>query len=168
MRVGAGHAGSPEITGPAVEVLLDNLRSVYNVGAMFRTADGAGVGHVYLCGTTATPEHRKVAKTALGAEAAVPWSHHHNGLDTAHSLIRQGRQLWALEECAGSEPLFQVQVNPREPPVVLVVGNELLGVDPAILRLCRRVLHIPMLGVKESLNAATAFGVAVYWLRFGG
>jgi 23S rRNA (guanosine2251-2'-O)-methyltransferase len=154
--------------GPVVEALLDNIRSIYNVGSMFRTADGAGVRHLYLCGMTPTPEHPKTAKTALGAEIAVPWTRHRNGVDAAVWLMEQGRRLWALEEGMNSRPLFDTVLGSGEPPVVLVVGNEIVGVDPGILRHCKRVLHIPMQGVKESLNVATAFGVAVYWLRTAG
>lgn len=166
----AGRSG-PDVNyheGPPVEALLDNIRSIFNVGAMFRTADGAGLRHLHLCGITASPEHPKVAKTALGAEQSTPWTRYTNALDAARLLKEQGAQLWALERHAGSESLFAT--NPREAslwrsPLVLVVGNELAGVDPQLLALCDRVLQIPMAGVKESLNVAIAFGIAAYYLR---
>ncbi|MCP5098531.1 MAG: RNA methyltransferase, partial [Chloroflexi bacterium] len=82
---------------PQLEVMLDNIRSIFNVGAMIRTADGAGVRHLHLCGITAPPTHPKIAKTALGAESILPWSYANNGVDTAVSLKQQGYQLWALE-----------------------------------------------------------------------
>ncbi|HZD09953.1 MAG TPA: RNA methyltransferase [Candidatus Binatia bacterium] len=154
-----------EDEGPPVEALLDNIRSVFNVGAMFRTADGAGLRRLHLCGITATPEHPKVAKTALGAECTTPWSRYTNALDAAQLLQSQGAQLWALERQTGSESLFAANPSAAKAPIVLVVGNELAGVDPQLLQRCDRILHIPMAGVKESLNVAIAFGVAAYYLR---
>jgi 23S rRNA (guanosine2251-2'-O)-methyltransferase len=157
---------APRPDSPAVEALLDNIRSIYNVGSMFRTADGAGIRHLHLCGMTATPEHPKVAKTALGAEEAVGWTFHPNGLDAAEALQQQGYRLWALEGGPRAEPLFAAQADLSGPPILLVVGNELAGVDPAILERCDRVLLIPMGGVKQSLNVVVAFGIAAYFLRF--
>lgn len=151
---------------PPVEALLDNVRSIYNVGSIFRTADGAGVGFIHLCGITATPEHPKVAKTALGAEAAVSWQYHNNGVDAVEALKENGRRLWALESGRGSQSLFNIDPGPNGAPIVLVVGNERAGVDPDILELCDRLLYIPMQGVKASLNVATSFGIAAYHLRF--
>jgi 23S rRNA (guanosine2251-2'-O)-methyltransferase len=159
--------GAARSDSPAVEALLDNIRSIYNVGSMFRTADGAGIRHLHLCGMTATPEHPKVAKTALGAEEAVAWTFHPNGLDAAESLQRQGYRLWALEGGPRAEPLFTAQPDPAGSPILLVVGNELAGVDPTILERCERVLSIPMGGVKQSLNVVVAFGIAAYYLRWG-
>jgi 23S rRNA (guanosine2251-2'-O)-methyltransferase len=146
--------------------ILENIRSVWNVGAMFRTADGAGLHHLYLCGYTSTPENPKLGKTALGAEQAVTWSHHPNGAELAQSLRLQGKRLIALEGGARAKPLFHLSLLRDNAPVVLVVGNEVSGVDPGILELCDQVVSIPMMGVKESLNAAVAFGIAVYTLRF--
>ncbi len=156
---------SPQQTGPIVAALLDNIRSVYNVGSIFRTADGAGISHLHLCGITPPPDHPKIAKTALGAEESVPWSQHRNGLDTAVALKQRGYQLWAIEENERSESLFAATMPSSSPPIVLVVGNEIAGVDPGILAVCHRVLHIPMQGRKESLNVATAFGIAAYFVR---
>lgn len=151
--------------GPVIEALLDNIRSVFNVGAMFRTADGAGLRHLHLCGITATPQHPKVGKTALGAEQATPWTRYRNALDAAQRLREQGAQLWALERQPGSQSLFNTSPRETGAPVVLVVGNERAGIDPQLLARCNRVLHIPMAGTKESLNVAIAFGVAAYYLR---
>lgn len=164
----AGHRPAAVAGGeaPAVEALLDNVRSIFNVGSIFRTADGAGIGRIHLCGITATPEHPRLAKTALGAEAAVPWQYHNNGVDAAEALKEGGRQLWALESGRRSQSLFSVGTHPNGAPVVLVVGNERAGIDPGILELCDRLLYIPMQGVKASLNVATAFGIAAYHVRF--
>lgn len=146
--------------------LLDNLRSVFNVGSIFRTADGAGVDHLYLAGITPTPEQPRLAKTALGAERSVPWAYGPNGVALAHSLQDQGYRLWALESSPGAVSLFESPSTAEGPPsrLALVVGNEVTGVDPGILSLCDQICCIPMHGVKESLNVAIAFGIAAYYL----
>ena len=152
--------------GPEVEALLDNIRSVYNVGNILRSADGVGIRHVHLCGITPTPSNRKLAKTSLGAEHTVAWSYHRNGLAAALSLKESGLRLWALEGGPRSESLFEAMGDLRGPPIVLVVGSEISGVDPGILAQCERVLFLPMQGVKTTLNVAVAFGIAVYFLRY--
>ncbi|MFQ5434260.1 MAG: RNA methyltransferase [Anaerolineae bacterium] len=151
-------------TGTAVAALLDNLRSVYNVGSIFRTADGAGLAHLHLCGITPPPTHPKIAKTALGAEAHIPWTQHKNGVETALRLQQTGWQIWALEEGETAVPLFTCSAPAQ--PVLLVVGNEIAGIDPGLLTIADEIVSLPMLGVKRSLNVATAFGVAAYFLRF--
>lgn len=160
---GVVRTGMPAVSS-RIEALLDNIRSVYNVGSMFRSSDGAGISRLYLCGTTSTPDNPRLAKTALGAQDSVPWSYARNGLETARSLKRTGRRLWALEGGPGSIPLSEVSVELDASPLVLVVGNEVSGVDPAILEICERSVHIPMTGAKSCLNAAVAFGIAVYFL----
>lgn len=157
-----------------VEALLDNIRSLRNVGSMFRTADGAGVAHLHLGGITPTPEHPKLAKTSLGAERSVPWSRYPDACAAAAQLRAQGRSLWALEGGPRSCSLFDPQVvsacaelRARGQGVVLVLGHEVSGVDPRIVDQCERVLHLPMLGHKDSLNVSVTLGVAAYWLRFG-
>jgi len=154
--------------GLHLEVMLDNIRSAWNVGSMLRTADGAGVRHVHLCGVSATPENPKVAKTALGAEKSMPWSFHADGTIAAQALKTAGMRLWALEGGSRAESLFEATPALTSSPIVLVAGNELSGVDPGILSLCERVVCLPMQGVKGSLNVAVAFGIAVYFMRFGG
>ena len=159
-------SGKCVVVGAEVEALLDNVRSVFNVGNMLRTADGAGVRHMHLCGITPTPNNPKLAKTALGAERCVPWTQHKDGVAAAISLRDQGLRLWALEGGPRSESLFEISVDPQDPPIVLVVGSEISGVDPGILELCEKVLCLPMQGVKNTLNVAVAFGIAAYFLRF--
>ena len=154
------------INSPPLSALLDNIRSIHNVGSMFRTADGAGLAHLYLCGMTATPDHPKLAKAALGADKTVGWSYARNALETAVTLKKAGNQLWAIETIPTAEPLFDVMPLLLTKPAVLVVGNEKAGVDPGILAHCDRVLSLPMSGHKQSLNAAVAFGIAVYHLSF--
>jgi tRNA G18 (ribose-2'-O)-methylase SpoU len=152
--------------GPELQALLDNIRSIYNVGNMLRTADGVGMRHVHLCGITPTPNNPKVAKTALGAEATVAWTSHSDGVAAAVSLGRRGCRLWALEGGPRAESLFQQGANLHGPPIVLVVGNEVCGIDPGILERCERVVCLPMHGVKTTLNVAVAFGIAAYVLRY--
>ncbi|NTV37112.1 MAG: RNA methyltransferase [Anaerolineaceae bacterium] len=143
--------------------LLDNIRSILNVGSIFRTADGAGFEKLILSGITATPLHPKLAKTGLGAEGLIPWEYTPNALDTASELIHQGYSLWALEECDNAVSLFDYDrtIFP-DSPVALVVGNEITGVDPDILNLAHVKVWIPMNGSKRSLNVAVAFGIAAY------
>ncbi len=153
--------------GPGLEVFLDNIRSAWNVGSMLRTADGAGVRRVHLCGVTSRPDNPKVWKTALGAERSLPWSFYPDGVTGALALKKQGLRLWALEGGSRSESLFEAGQDIPGDPLVLVVGNEVSGVDPGILDLCDRVVCLPMQGIKGSLNVAVAFGIAVYYIRFG-
>jgi len=152
---------------PVVEAFLDNIRSTFNVGAMLRTADGAGLRRLHLAGITPLPTHPRVAKTALGAEKSVAWQHHPDGSQAAIQLKDQGMCLWALEGGPDAESLYSVNSTQAVGPILLVVGNEITGIDPAVLNLCEKRLTIPMLGFKRSLNVAIAFGVAVYHLRFG-
>jgi tRNA G18 (ribose-2'-O)-methylase SpoU len=155
--------------GPPIEALLDNVRSLTNVGSMFRTADGAGVGHMYLGGFTPTPAHPKFAKTALGAERSVAWSHCPDPAAAADALVAAGKRLWALEGGGRSRDLFELVPlagGPGDATIVLVLGHEVSGVDPRVLDRCERVARIPMMGVKGSLNVSVAFGVAAYLLRY--
>jgi tRNA G18 (ribose-2'-O)-methylase SpoU len=152
-------------SGPEVEIVLDNLRSAFNVGSILRTADGAGVRRAYLCGITPTPENPKVAKTALSAEFVTPWEYASNAVDLVQHLKAQRLAVWALE---GGAEAISILDAPAEPPaaLALIAGNELAGVDPQVLALCDRVVSLPMLGFKRSLNVAVAFGIAMYLLRF--
>ena len=202
-----------------MEALLDNVRSAWNVGAIFRTADAFGVRRIHLCGITPTPENKSVGKTALGAEQTIPWTAGRNALVRARGLKDEGCVLWALEQDeravsttdfftpkelgqADSPPSGGRRIRtdestdsftdsrirtdgsadfftPKEPgqadsppdggrrirtdlgPIVLIVGNEVTGVDPALLDLCDKILYIPMRGRKRSLNVEVAFGICV-------
>ena len=153
-------------SGPEIEALLDNIRSVFNVGNMLRTADGAGIRHMHLCGITPAPNNPKLSKTALGAEREIDWTYYGDGLAAAISLRKKGLRLWALEGGPRAESLFEATGDLTGPPIVLVVGSEVSGVDPGILEQCERVMCLPMQGVKTTLNVAVAFGIAVYSLRY--
>ena len=136
------------------------MRSAWNVGAIFRTSDGLGVAKLHLCGITPTPENQSVAKTALGADQIIPWTQARNALSLAEKLLAEGVRLWALEQDERAIPVSTGwETDQRR--IVLIVGNEVTGVDPALLDLCERIVFIPMQGQKRSLNVEVAFGVAV-------
>lgn len=166
LKAGEAEAGGGRAS-LQLEAFLDNIRSAWNVGSIFRSADGAGFSRVHLCGISPTPEYPGVAKTALGAEKSLPWEYAPDGVALARCLLEQGCRLWALEQDERAEPLEAAAgLNPALPGarLVLVVGNELCGVDPGILELCERVVYLPMRGGKRSLNVAVAFGIAAFAL----
>lgn len=156
--------------GARIGALLDNLRSLRNVGSMFRTADGVGLEVMVLGGVTPTPTHPGFAKTALGAESSVPWWGDADALRAASRCVQEGWELWALEGGPRATSLFDPEavLAARDRAVMLVVGHEVSGVDPRILELCARVVFLPMAGRKGSLNVSVAFGIATYVLRHGG
>jgi tRNA G18 (ribose-2'-O)-methylase SpoU len=151
-----------EHTCPRVEVLLDNVRSAWNVGSIFRTAEGAGVSRIYLCGITPSPENKKVVKTALGAQKWVPWSCHPDSLELVHRLRQGGRRIWSLEGGARSRPIEAARLQMDDAVHVWVFGNEISGVDPQVLAASDACWHIPLAGAKESLNIAVACGIALF------
>ena len=144
-----------------VAVLLDNVRSMYNVGAFFRVADGVVLQKLYLCGITAHPPKSAISKTALGAENTVPWEHDWDVIRVAEGLQRNGFELAAIETSSQAIDLFDWQ--PRF-PVCVAFGNEVDGLRPELLAMADAHVRIPMLGQKESLNVATAGGVVLYEL----
>jgi tRNA G18 (ribose-2'-O)-methylase SpoU len=144
-----------------VTVLLDNVRSMYNVGAFFRAADGVGLEKVCLCGITARPPKKAITKTALGAEEAVPWQHDWDAIAMAESLRSGGFQIAAIETDVQAVDLFDWQ--PKF-PVCVAFGHEVDGLSPELLEIADTHVRIPMLGKKKSLNVATAAGVVFYEL----
>ena len=149
-----------------VEAIIDNVRSAWNVGSIFRTADGTGVQKLYLTGITPTPDNKKVSKTALGAESIIPWEKYNNGVELARLVKSKGYILWALEDLPNAIPLFQVDFPKDNSSIIFIVGNEVSGVDPGILELCDRTISIPMLGKKQSYNVAVAFGITASFLLY--
>lgn len=148
--------------------ILDNIRSAQNVGGIFRTADGAGLQKLWLCGITPNPaDNAQIAKTALGAEQTVPWEHAPSTVALVEELKAQDVIILALEAAPGSTSLFYYTLPKADTPIALVVGSEPAGVDPAVLAQADTTLSLPMAGIKGSLNVAVAFGIAVYTLRFG-
>lgn len=143
-------------------VVLNNIRSLHNVGSIFRTADGVGVEKIWLCGITGFPPQSQIAKTALGAEDAVVWEHARDVLAVIRDLKKKGCQIVLLEQMDKS--VDYLSFRPRS-PVCLVVGNEIEGIAQELVSLCDACIEIDMKGVKNSLNVAVAFGVAAFHLR---
>lgn len=148
-------------------VVLDNLRSVHNVGSIFRTSNAVGIEKIYLCGTTPTPldkngERRKdFAKVALGAEDTVKWKYVENTSECVKELRKENFYIISLEQSDNAIDYKEVSVANKE-KIAFIVGSEVLGVADETLSQSDVVVEIPMLGTKESLNVTIAFGVAVY------
>ena len=142
-------------------VLLDNVRSMYNVGAFFRAADGVGLEKLCLCGITAHPPKNAISKTALGAEETVAWEHDWDVLHMVEALRRGGFQIAAIETRPDAVDLFEWE--PKF-PVCVMFGHEVDGLRPELLEIADAHVRIPMLGQKKSLNVATAGGVVLYEL----
>lgn len=145
-----------------IAAVLDNIRSAYNVGSMFRTAECAYISELILCGITAQPPHKEVEKTALGTTQLVPWRYFPDTLEAVRTLKDEGWKIVVLEITDESIPIQSV--GAEHFPLALVVGNELSGVDDRVLSQADLVVEIPQFGKKESLNVAVAFGVAVFLL----
>jgi 23S rRNA (guanosine2251-2'-O)-methyltransferase len=150
-----------KITRLPVTVLLDNVRSLYNVGAFFRTADATAIEKLHLCGITGRPPQRAITKTALGAEETVEWEHNWEPVALLESIREQGYEIAAVETTVHAVDLFDWA--PRF-PVCVAFGHEVEGLRPEISALCDTHVRIPMLGTKHSLNVATAGGVVLYEL----
>jgi 23S rRNA (guanosine2251-2'-O)-methyltransferase len=153
----------PQMGPSSVVVLLEDIRSRWNVGSLFRTADGLGLAHVFVCGITAVPGHPSIHDTALGAEEVVPWSYHPHAFEVLEHPAAAQLTWVALERTPGAADLGQLQL--AHGPVGLVVGNEPAGVSPELLRACQHVVEIPMQGIKNSLNVAVAAGIGLYAVR---
>ena len=139
--------------------VLDNIRSAHNVGSMFRSADGAGFAELLLCGYSPQPPHRHLAKTALGAVEVVPWRHFANVADAINELRAAGFCIVAMEK---TERSIEVREYSPRFPLAIVMGNEASGLSEETLALCDAVVHLPMRGLKNSLNVSVAFGIAAY------
>lgn len=144
-----------------VSLLLDDIRSANNVGSLFRTADCFALQHVYLCGITATPPHRDILKTALGATESMNWSHHEDALALVKQLKGDGAQVQCLEQTEQSVFLKDF-VTPVDQALVLVVGNEVNGVNQTVIDAADGTIEIEQFGTKHSLNVAVAAGMMVY------
>lgn len=149
----------PEVVRHPVHVVLDNLRSAYNVGSIFRSSDAAAVEHIHLCGMSAHPPHKKLEKTALGAFEYVPWTYHERTTDALRELAEQGIYRVGIEVTDTAEPLNRFEW-PR--PVAVVFGNEVNGINERVLHYCDATVLIRMYGYKNSINVATAFGIVLY------
>jgi len=142
--------------------ILNNIRSLYNVGSIFRSADGAGLEKLWLCGITGRPPSPKITKTALGAEQTVPWEHRWSAVSVISELREQGYRIVLLEQVTDS--LAYQDWQPKG-PVCFVVGNEVDGVNEDLVPHCDEAIEIDMVGLKNSLNVTVAFGIIAYHLR---
>lgn len=145
-----------------VVALFDNIRSMFNVGSMFRTADGAWLEEIIISGYTASPPRKEIAKTALGAEYSVPWRYVPSAVEAIKALKRRGYTAIALEHTTQSRSYAKVEYDF---PVVFVVGNEGVGIQDDIVQICDFAVELPQNGMKSSMNVAVAFGIMLYELR---
>jgi tRNA G18 (ribose-2'-O)-methylase SpoU len=143
-----------------VTLMLHNIRSMWNVGSMFRTADAAGIEEIIITGYTATPPRKEIDKTALGAQETVSWRHFADPVEAVAVLKGEGRHIFGLEIAENSRAYTSLQ--PEDFPLVLLVGNEVDGIGDALLAHCDGVLEIPQYGIKHSLNVSVAAGVALF------
>lgn len=146
------------VTHPIV-VVLDRLRSAYNVGNIFRLADTCGAERIITCGYTATPPHKKISKTALGSEKFVDVDHFETSLEAVRHLKQEGYFLVGIETVAGAPNLWDVDL---QFPVAFVLGNEALGIDKNTLAVCDSIARLPVYGIKNSLNVANCAAVVLY------
>lgn len=145
-----------------VIAVLENIRSAYNVGSVFRTADAFLLESIYICGYTAFPPHKEIRKTALGAEETVSWKYFKKIEEAIAMLKESGYKVYAVEQAAESWKLGSFSVD--EDKVAVIFGNEVTGVEQSTIALCDGVIEIPQLGMKHSLNVATAAGVVLWEL----
>jgi tRNA G18 (ribose-2'-O)-methylase SpoU len=144
-----------------IVVILDNIRSMHNVGSVFRSADAFLLHGIYLCGYTPTPPHRDIQKTALGATETVEWKYFSTSLEAVASLRSDGYKIFAIEQAEGSISLEKASAVECE-KLAIVFGNEVEGVDAEVLKKCDGCIEIPQLGMKHSLNISVAAGI-VFW-----
>ncbi len=144
-------------------VVLDHVRSLYNVGSVFRTSDAFRISGVCLCGITACPPHPEIHKTALGAEESVAWQHFAQTEDAVRQLREQGYRVLAVEQCEGSTLLQNFQRKPDE-RIAVVLGNEVKGVQQQVVDMCDGCLEIPQFGTKHSLNVSVTAGIVLWHL----
>lgn len=142
-------------------VVLDNIRSLNNIGSVFRTSDAFRVDHLALCGITATPPSVEIHKTALGAEESVAWVHYPTTIEAVNSLRDRGYTICCLEQVKGSVPLQEYSVDPCG-RYAIVIGHEVNGVDQAVVDISDTAIEIPQQGTKHSLNVAVSAGIALW------
>lgn len=142
-----------------VILICEDIRSLLNVGSLFRSADVFGVSKVYLCGLTGKPPRPEISKTALAAESWIPWEYRAAAWEVVKELKTRGVMTVALEKTESSRAINKIEIRF---PLAIVVGNEVRGVSQQVLKMVDAVAHIPMVGRKESLNVAVAGGIALY------
>ena len=145
-----------------VVVVLDSIRSLYNVGSIFRTSDGVLLERLILSGFTPKPPRKEIDKTALGATLSVPWEYAEDPVEAVRALKRSGYHTCCLELTDEVTPYYDV--TPDDFPLCLVIGNEITGVSKEVIAECEKSIEIPQFGIKQSLNVAVAYGVAIFEL----
>lgn len=143
-----------------IVVVMDQIRSMHNVGSVFRTADAFLINGICLCGFTPQPPHRDIHKTALGATESVDWMYYEQTTDAVIALKEQGYKVYAIEQTEGSIPLNQFEKN--NTPIAFVFGNEVDGVDQTVIEFCDGVIEIPQWGMKHSLNISVAAALVLW------
>ncbi|MBZ0199952.1 MAG: RNA methyltransferase [Ignavibacteriaceae bacterium] len=144
-------------------VVLDNIRSTYNVGSIFRTSDGAMIEKLIMCGYTPHPPKKEILKTALGSTESIKWEYLKDPHEAVLQLKNEGIKICSLELTDNSIPYYNVK--PSDFPLCIIVGNEITGVSQSLIDLCDFAIEIPQYGIKQSLNVAVAYGVAVFEMR---
>lgn len=144
-----------------VVVVLDNIRSLNNVGSVFRSCDALRISKIYLCGITPTPPHRDIRKTALGAEEAVPWEYVADTAEALQYLREEDYKLFAIEQVENSTMLHQLSLN-KIPKIAVVFGNEVKGVQQIVIDCCDDCIEIPQEGTKHSLNISVSVGMVLW------
>lgn len=143
-------------------VVLDDVRSMYNVGSVFRTSDAFRVAAICLCGITATPPHTEIHKTALGAEESVEWRHYNTAAEAVKALQEDGYYVYAIEQCQGSTMLQDLQTDTNVKGYAVVLGNEVKGVHQEVVDMCDGCLEIPQFGTKHSMNVSVTAGIVIW------
>ncbi len=146
-----------------VYVVLNSIRSTYNVGSIFRTSDGAMIEKLYLCGYTPHPPKKEILKTALGSTESVRWEYIKDPKEVIFNLKKDGIKICALELTDKSLPYYKIKSN--DFPLCMIVGNEITGVSQDLIDLCDFSIEIPQYGIKQSLNVAVAYGISIFELR---
>ncbi|MFC2136218.1 RNA methyltransferase [Bacteroidota bacterium] len=146
-----------------VYVILNSIRSSYNVGSIFRTSDGAMIEKLFLCGYTPHPPKKEVLKTALGSQESINWEYIKDPVEVIQKLKSEGVKICALELTDSSVPHYSL--TPGDFPLCLIIGNEISGVSNELLELCDISIEIPQYGIKQSLNVAVAYGISIFELR---
>lgn len=144
-----------------IVVVLENIRSAYNVGSVFRTSDAFLLESIYICGYTAHPPHKEIKKTALGAEETVEWKYFKKTVDAIEELRKENYMIYSVEQAINSHPLQEIKFK-KDEKLAVVFGNEVTGVEQSTIGLTDGCIEIPQLGMKHSLNIATAVGVVLW------
>lgn len=144
-----------------ITIILDDIRSLHNIGSVFRTADAFLIEKIYLCGITATPPNKEIHKTALGATETVIWEHHENVLEVISNLKQKNTAVFAIEQVENSILLQDFKVE-KDKKYALVFGNEVYGVNQKAIEICDGTIEIPQLGTKHSLNISVSAGIVIW------